>query len=108
MENPDILEHLLKVESEAAALARDAETEAERRKVEAEKQNRQRYEETYAQEVSALEERYKADMSAVKEAYKQQLDEFTASLDAMKTDKEQFNRLLEGFLFEDASGGKKG
>jgi hypothetical protein len=100
VEDSDVLRRLLKIEAEAAGLVKDAAVEADKRIAEVEKQNRQRYDDAYIAEAAALEEEYKAAIASVKIEYQKQLDDFTRSLNAMKTDRENFSRLLENLLFE--------
>jgi hypothetical protein len=100
VENPNVLQHLLKVEAEAASLAKDAAEEANKRLAEAEKQNRLLYDEQYAQKTAVLEAAYKADIAVVKDVYQKQLGDFYQKLDGIKTDFGNFSRLLESLLFE--------
>jgi flavin-dependent dehydrogenase len=100
VEDSDVLRHLLKVESEAAALAGEAAQEAEKRIASAEKQNRLKYDEAYTKEAAALEEKYRADIEGVKKAYQKELDDFAQSLGNMKTDADGFSALLEQLLFQ--------
>jgi regulator of protease activity HflC (stomatin/prohibitin superfamily) len=100
VEDSDVLRHLLKIEAEAAALAKDAAAEADKRVAEAEKQNRQRYDDAYTKEVASLEEKYRAGIAAVKIEYQRQLDDFAQSLDAMEANSGSFSELLERLLFE--------
>jgi vacuolar-type H+-ATPase subunit H len=55
MDDEDIVGHLLKIESEAAALVLDAQAEADRRLAEAEKRSRAAYEQQYQNGLALLE-----------------------------------------------------
>jgi membrane protein involved in colicin uptake len=101
VEDKEVLQHLLKVEAEAASLADDAAKEADKRIADAKKQVRARYDETYTREAAALEEKYKADIRAVQVAYQKELDDFQKGLDSMKPDAGTFSKLLEQLLFEE-------
>ncbi|MDR1216502.1 MAG: hypothetical protein LBK25_07465 [Treponema sp.] len=99
MEDKDVLQHLLKVEAEAASLANDAAMEADRRIALAEKQNYLRYEEQFAKTSTECEAKYNGDIVAVQVSYQQKLDVFRQGLDSMREYKDGFNRLMESFLF---------
>jgi len=112
MDDHEILQHLLSLENEAAALVDDAQAEADRRVSEGEKLNRSRYDETYAHEVEALEVSYIQKIAAVKEGYRKQLEEYGNNLRAMPSNPEAFSSLAEELLFSNnvdsaaAPGGK--
>jgi len=98
MENNEILQHLLEIESKAATLVDDAQAEADRRVAEAEKQNRARYDEQYAKEVKALEEAFSRDIALAREEYRRQLEEYHNSLKALPPDTKAFFSLAEKLL----------
>ncbi|MDR1466250.1 MAG: hypothetical protein LBI40_01315 [Treponema sp.] len=99
MEDKDILQHLLKIEAEAASLASDAAVEADRRIASSEKQNRLCYEEQFAKASAECEAKYNDDIAAVQGSYQQELDLFQHGLGSMREYKDGFNRLMESFLF---------
>ncbi|MDR2111285.1 MAG: hypothetical protein LBP32_08240 [Spirochaetaceae bacterium] len=96
----NILNHLLEVEADAAALVDDAQAEADRRIAEAEKENRSRYDERYAREVAGLNEGYEREIAAVKEEYRRQLEAYRRSLDGMAVNNDDFFRLVESCLIK--------
>jgi len=98
MENQEILQHLLEIESKAATLVDDAQAEADRRVAEAEKQNRARYDEQYAKEVETLEETFSRDVALAKENYRKQLEDYHDSLKAQPPDTKAFFLLAEKLL----------
>jgi regulator of protease activity HflC (stomatin/prohibitin superfamily) len=98
MENHEILQHLLEIESKAATLVDDAQAEADRRVAEAEKQNRARYDEQYSCEVAALEEAFSADIALARENYRKQLEDYHNSLKAQSLDTKAFFALAEKLL----------
>jgi vacuolar-type H+-ATPase subunit H len=98
MENNEILQHLLEIESKAATLVDDAQAEADRRVSEGEKHNRSRYDEQYTAEVAALEEAFSRDVAQAREDYRRQLEEYHGSLKAMPSNKEAFFSLAEKLL----------
>ena len=113
MDDHELLQHLLNLENEAAALVDDAQAEADRRVSEGEKQNRSYYDETYAREVEALEADYIKKIEAVKEGYRTLLEEYGNTLRTMPSHHDAFSSLAEVFLLNDdvnsdaiASGGK--
>ena len=98
MDDQEVLQHLLKLEAEAAALVNDAQAEADRRVSEGEKQNRVQYDEVYAREVEVLEESQVKNLAAVKEEYRKQLDMYRESLKAISPDMGAFSSLTEKLL----------
>jgi len=98
MENHEILQHLLEIESKAATLVDDAQAEADRRVSEGEKQNRSLYDEQYANEVAALERAFSADIALARENYRKQLEDYHNSLKAQPLDTKAFYELAEKLL----------
>jgi regulator of protease activity HflC (stomatin/prohibitin superfamily) len=97
--NRDVLQRLIKVESEAAALVDEAQAEADRRVAEGEKESRARYDERYSREAALLDEDYARSILAIKEDYQKQLDAYRESLDALPVRKDAFFALVEGLFF---------
>jgi vacuolar-type H+-ATPase subunit H len=58
MDNNEVLDHLLKIEAEAAALVDEAQAEADTRITEAEKQNRAAYDKRFIEENQRLEKSF--------------------------------------------------
>jgi regulator of protease activity HflC (stomatin/prohibitin superfamily) len=104
MENQEILQRLLEIESKASTLVDDAQAEADRRVSEGEKQNRARYDEQYSGEVAALEEAFSADIALARENYRKQLEEYGNSLKARLPDTKAFFSLAEKLLVFGESG----
>jgi predicted component of viral defense system (DUF524 family) len=100
MENDEALEHLLKIEAEAAALVNGAQAEADRRIAESEKQNRAVYEERYRIELEKLETEFQKEKEKVKEQYQKELEAFREELSGLSTNMDRFsvffNKLLAG------------
>jgi vacuolar-type H+-ATPase subunit H len=95
-----VLQHLLSVEVDAAALIDDAQAEADRRTAEAEKRNRVRFDEEYARETALLSENYEKETAAVKEDYRSRLEAYRQSLSSTPVDSEKFFRLVESCLMK--------
>ena len=100
MDDHEVLQHLLNLENEAAALVNDAQAEADRRVAEGEKQNRAHYDEIYSMEVAALEADYSQKISLVKENYRKQVEEYLESVKSVRLDKTAFSSLAEKLLFD--------
>jgi hypothetical protein len=98
MDEQDVLQHLLEVESRALSLVTDAQAEADRRVTEAENRNRALYEEKYGAETVALDEHYEKELALVKQDYALQLEEYCQSLEAMPVDKTAFCQLMDTCL----------
>jgi F0F1-type ATP synthase membrane subunit b/b' len=97
----ELLEHLLKIEAEAAVLVDEAQAEVDHRAGEVERQNRARYEERYSQESAALEAAYHREIEGVKAYYKEELEAYRESLGRIKMDKNRFSALMTDFLTRD-------
>jgi regulator of protease activity HflC (stomatin/prohibitin superfamily) len=97
-----LLEHLLKIEAEAAALVDGAQAEVDHRVSEAERQNRARYEERYSREAAALEAAFRREIEGTKDYYKEELDAYRESLNSIKMDRGRFSALMTAFLTRDS------
>ncbi|MDR1238830.1 MAG: hypothetical protein LBK27_01830 [Treponema sp.] len=93
-----LLENLLKVEAEAAALADEAQVEVSRRIDEAERQNRARYEEQYNREATAHEASYQKEITGVKASYREEIEAYRESLSRITMDKSRFSALMTALL----------
>ena len=100
MDDHEVLQHLLNLESKAAGLVSDAQSEADRRISEGEQQNRAHYDEVYSMEVAELEASYTQNIARVKEDYSTQLEEYLESLKSITLDNAAFSSLAEKLLFK--------
>jgi len=98
MNNSGVLEHLLKIEAEAAALVTDAQAEADKRISEGEKQNRAVHEARYQEGAVALEAEYQQEVSAVRERCQNELSAFREKLETTETDTGRFSAALESLF----------
>jgi vacuolar-type H+-ATPase subunit H len=98
MENDNTLDHLLKIEAQAAALVNDAQAEADRRIHENEEKNRKTYEERYRLETQKHESAFRKEKEKLKEQYQQKLEEYRAGISAAKTDVEKFSALFNEYV----------
>ena len=97
MDEKKILQHLLDLEKQAAALVTDAQEEAEQKMSEGEKESRARSEELCAREHEALEKVYIANNTALKENYRKQLDGYREE-SIYKVNREAFFSLAGKYL----------
>jgi selenocysteine lyase/cysteine desulfurase len=100
-EKQGVLNHLLKVESQASVLVDEAQSEADRRVAEHEKESRTRYDERYGLEAAELNREYEKAVLAVKEDYKRQLEAYRESLAAMPVYADAFSCLADSLFFGD-------
>ena len=98
MENDEALEHLLKIEAEAAALVNDAQAEADRRIHENEEKNRKTYEERFKIEAQKRETALGKEKEKLKEQYQQTLEEYRNGISNAKTDVEKFCGLFNRYV----------
>jgi vacuolar-type H+-ATPase subunit H len=101
MDDPDILQHLLEIENQAAVLVDDAQAEADRRIKEAEEKNRLVFDAAYRELTGTLEAEYQKTADSVKSGYEIQLDEYRKSLDSMPKQAGAFSALVFSLLVEE-------
>ena len=101
MDNDEVLGHLLKIESDAAALVNDAQTEADRRIAEAEKQNRASYEERYHAELKRLENEFQKCRELVQQQYQEEIDTYREEVSSVNVDVNAFSVLLDRLVAEE-------
>jgi len=99
MTNADVLDHLLEIEAEAAALVNDANAEAEKRIAEAEKQNRTACETQYHNGAAAREEEFRQKTDALRETCSRKLAAFRGEIDSIKADTDSFSAVLDELFF---------
>jgi len=97
----DVLDYLLKIESEAAALVDDAKAEAENKIIDAEKKNRILYEETYRKEAEKLETEINKLKKNLKKQYKKELEKHIENISAVNVNTEKFSALLSSLVAGD-------
>jgi len=102
MDNDEVLGHLLKIESEAAALVNDAQAEADRRVLEAEKQNHAAYEERYRNEGERLENEFQASKEKIRRQYQTELESYSNKITSLHVDVNRFSALLDRLVTEEA------
>lgn len=100
MDEQGMLRHLLEIESDAASLVFDAQSEADRRVAENEKVYRSRFDNRYEEEVSLLEKKYQDAVSQVKAQYDEELRVYREMVQSEKLNQDAFVKLAESFLFK--------
>jgi len=98
IQSRSVLDHLLKVEAEAAALIRDAQDEADRRVHENEEKNRAAYEERLKAQIQIQELSLKEEKEKIDSRYKEALDEFREKIKNISADDNNFRALLNEYL----------
>ena len=101
MDDTDILQHLLEIEDQAAALVNDAQVEADRRIKEAEEKSRIAFDETYQKLTADLETEYQQSVGIVKAEYAKNLDSYRAELNSMQKYNGEFSELAFSLLVEE-------
>ena len=100
MDNNEVLDHLLKIESEAAALVENAQAEADRRMVEAEKENRAIHDERYRMEGERLEGELLRAKEQARQQYREGLEAYTEKISSIHVDMDRFSALLDRLVME--------
>jgi vacuolar-type H+-ATPase subunit H len=98
MDTTEVLGHLLKIESNAAALVDEAQEEADRRIAEAEKQNRAAYEERFREENERLEREFLKSKEMTRQRYREELEAYKHKISSVTVNNEIFSSLLDQFL----------
>jgi len=98
MNNSDMLEHLLKIEAEAAALVADAQAEADKRIEEAEKQNHSAYTSAYQNEAALLEEQYQKEIEEIHSYSQKELELYRKKIENIQVDTNRFSSILVSFF----------
>jgi len=93
------LEHLLKIEAEAAALVSNAQTEIDRRIRENEEKNRIAFEEYYKAEILKQQELLKIEKDKVNSQYQKSLDDYREEISCINADERRFSALLNEYIF---------
>ena len=98
MEKENTLNHLLKIEAEAAALVNDAQTEADRRIHENEEKNRAVYEERFRAEAQMRELSLKKEKDRLRRQYQTALEEYRKEISSVNVDMQCFSNLFNEFI----------
>ena len=98
MEKENTLNHLLKIEAEAAGLVSDAQAEADRRIHEGEEKSRAAYEERFRVEAQALEASLKEETDTLKKQYQETLEKYREELSVVNADVQGFSALFNEFI----------
>jgi hypothetical protein len=94
----NVLDHLLKIEADAAAMVDDAQAEADRRLAESEKRNRARYDEEYGRRALELDRLFEEELSRIRADYQAQLEAYRRTLDSIPVDQGRFSTLMDSLL----------
>jgi len=96
----NVLDHLLKVEAEAAALVTDAQNEADRRIHDNEEKNRAVFEERLKEETHKQETSLKKEKEEINARYQTALDNFHEEIKSVNACEPRFCALLNEYLAE--------
>jgi len=98
MSDENTLDHLLKIEAQAAALVNDAQAEADRRIHENEEKIRSAYEERFRVEAQAREASLKIEKEKLRKQYQNAIDEYRKEISGVKINVERFTSLLNEYI----------
>jgi vacuolar-type H+-ATPase subunit H len=98
MDNNEVLDHLLKIESEAAELVNDAQAEADRRVTEAEKQNRAAYDKRFLEENQRLEKEFLQSKELSRQQYQKELETYKEKISSFHVNNDRFSNLLDSLI----------
>jgi vacuolar-type H+-ATPase subunit H len=98
MDNKEVIDHLLKIESEAAALVNDAQAEADNRITEAEKQNRAAFDKRFLEENQRLEKEFLQSKERARQEYKKELETYKEKISSVHVNNDRFSALLDSLV----------
>jgi vacuolar-type H+-ATPase subunit H len=98
MDNNEVLDHLLKIESEAAALVTDAQAEADNRITEAEKQNRAAFDKRFREENERLEKGFLQSKELARQQYQKELETYKDKISSVNVNNDRFSNLLDSLV----------
>jgi len=98
MDNKEVIDHLLKIESEATALVNDAQAEADKRITEAEKQNRAAYEKRFREENERLEKGFLESKELARREFQKELDTYKDKISSVPVNNDRFSALLDSLV----------
>ena len=98
MDNNEVLDHLLKIEAEAAALVKEAQAEADRRVTEAEKQNRAAYDKRFLEENQRLEKGFLQSKELARQDYQKELETYKEKISSIHVNNDRFSNLLDSLV----------
>jgi len=96
--NPGVLDHLLTIEAEAAALVKDAQTEADKKITEAEKQNRAAFELRYQEKAAEQEGEFQRELQKARERCQTELSDYGKKMESVTPDITHFTAVLESLF----------
>ena len=98
MDNKEVIDHLLKIESEAAALVNDAQAEADNRIMEAEKLSRAAYEKRFHEETERLEKEFLQSKELAQQQYRKELETYKEKISSVHVNNDRFSALLDSLV----------
>jgi vacuolar-type H+-ATPase subunit H len=98
MDNKEVIDHLLKIESEAAALVNDAQAEADNRITEAEKQNRAAFDKRFLEENQRLEKEFLQLKEQARQEYRKELETYKERISSVHVNNDRFSALLDSLV----------
>jgi vacuolar-type H+-ATPase subunit H len=98
MDNNEVLDHLLKIEAEAAALVNEAQAEADNRITEAEKQNRAAYDKRFVEENQRLEKGFLQSKELAREQFRKELETYKEKISSVQVNNDRFSSLLDSLV----------
>jgi len=98
MDNNEVLDHLLKIEAEAAALLKEAQTEADKRIMEAEKENRAAYDKRFLEENQKMEKGFLQSKELARQDYQKELEAYKEKISSVHVNTDRFSGLLDSFV----------
>lgn len=103
MDDQDILQHLLNVEREAAALTAEAQAEAEKRVIDRERAASESYASTYATRVAEFDQEFRLESERLAAEFEKRLEDYRSELARRPVFPDRFSATVMGFLFPEAT-----
>ncbi|MCL2043659.1 MAG: hypothetical protein FWG89_05910 [Treponema sp.] len=99
MDNNEVLDHLLKIESEAARFVNDAQADASTKMTEAEKYNRAVFEKRYREENEKFESNFAQSVELAQQRYRAELEAYNQKISSFETDVDGFSAMMDKLVF---------
>ena len=98
MDNNEVLDHLLKIESEAARMVDEAQADADRRVTEAEKHNRAAFDKRYREEGEKLENNFIQFKELARQRYQTELENYKQKTSSFEINTDGFSSMLDNLV----------
>jgi regulator of protease activity HflC (stomatin/prohibitin superfamily) len=98
MDNKEVIDHLLKIESDAAALINDAQAEADRHIMEADKESRAAFDKRFLEESQRLEKEFLQAKELARQQFQKELETYKEKISSVHVNNDRFSAMLDSLV----------